>query len=213
MPFKFTALIALTVFFVQFGFSQQKDTVPDFKNSGWFSLGARSTISTFSDEGNGVGSGGQFRIQMGNAINTDWFFDYISINVNNQVRSEYYHIGWSVLFYPFSKLQYPKLVQPYILAGHCFDYNKMTVLNDPVYSKDRWGSAVQGGLGLHFNITDRFDITLMSQYMIHFTENLEADTDVYPVRISTKKENALQGHLLSTISFNYKVFRIWKRKI
>ena len=94
--------------------AQQKDTVPDFKNAGWFSLGARSTASTFGDEGNGIGSGGQFRIQMSNAINTDWFFDYISINVNNKVRSEYYHIGWSVLFYPFAKLQYPKLIQPYI---------------------------------------------------------------------------------------------------
>lgn len=101
--------------------AQKNDTTSDFKNSGWFSLGGRSTISTFVDEGNSVGSGGQLRTQISNAINTDWFFDYISINVNNKVRSEYYHIGWSVLFYPFSKLHYPKLIQPYILALHCFD--------------------------------------------------------------------------------------------
>lgn len=206
------SLIFILLFSVTIFKAQKKDSIPDFKNSGWFSLGGRSTISTFGDEGNGVGSGGQFRIQMSNAINTDWFFDYISINVNNKVRSEYYHIGWSVLFYPFSKLQYPKLIQPYILAGHCFDYNKMTSMETAGITKDRWGSAVQGGLGLHFNVTSRFDITAMSQYMIHFTETLNADTDVYPVVISTKKENGLQGHLLTTLSVNYKVFRIWKRK-
>lgn len=206
------AYIIIILLLSQVIIAQQRDTTNDFKNSGWFSLGARSTASTFGDEGNGIGTGGQFRIQMNNAINTDWFFDYISINVDNKVRSEYYHIGWSVIYYPFSQLQYPKLIQPYILAGHCFDYNKMTSMELPSITKDRWGSAAQAGLGLHFNITHRFDVTLMSQYMIHFTETLHAETDVYPVEIHSKKENTLQGHLLTTVSLNYKVFRIWKRK-
>lgn len=85
-------------------------------------------------------------------------------------------------------------------------------MDDASITKDRWGSAVQAGLGIHFNLTSRFDISLMSQYMIHFTETLHADTDKNKVEIHTKKENGLQGHLLTTISMNYKVFRIWKRK-
>ena len=46
----------------------------------------------------------------------------------------------------------------------------MTAMDDASITKDRWGSAVQAGLGIHFNLTSRFDISLMSQYMIHFTE-------------------------------------------
>ena len=84
-----------------------------------FSLGVRSTFSAFSDDGNGLGTGGQFRIRFTDRVNSDWFGDYIVINQNNQIKSEYLHIGWSVLFCPcvspFGRFQ------PYVLAGHCFD--------------------------------------------------------------------------------------------
>ncbi len=196
----------------QTGIAQTNGIKNEFNKAGWLSFGARSTLSTFGDEGSGIGTGGQFRIQMSKSINSDWYFDYISINVGNKVRSEYYHIGWSVLYYPFKNQQFPKIIQPYVLAGHCFDYNKMTAMDNSDNFKERWGLAVQGGLGVHFNITDRFDITLMSQYMIHFTESLHANTSIYPIVISSEKENALQGHLLSTISLNYLLIKIWGRK-
>lgn len=180
-------------------------------NKGYFSLGGRSTLSAFSDEGSGIGTGGQFRIQLADQLNTEWFADYITINVKDKVRSDYYHIGWSVMFYPFKQLKYPKLIQPYILAGHCFDYNRMTQISDPTNTKDRWGSAVQAGLACHFNLTDRFDVTLISQYMIHFTESLHAEFDNNNVTIRKEKESALQGHLLTTVSLNYKLFKLWKK--
>ena len=45
------------------------------KNGGSFSLGVRSTVSTFSHEGFGLGTGGQFRIQLNERVNSDWFAD------------------------------------------------------------------------------------------------------------------------------------------
>jgi hypothetical protein len=191
-------------------FSQEGAKTPSSK-AGWFSLGARSTISLFDSDGAGLGTGGQFRIQLSNSVNTDWFADYITINVSDKVRSEYYHIGWSVLFYPFEKLQYPKLIQPYILAGHCFDYNRKTAIELPSISRDRWGSAVQAGLGTHFNLSDKFDVSLTSQYMIHLTKEIEAEIDGSSVTLVDQKNSTLEGHLLTTISVNYKLFRIWKR--
>lgn len=179
--------------------------------SGWFSIGARSTISSFSHDGVGIGTGGQFRIQLNNRVNTDWFADYISINIKNKIRSDYYHIGWSVLYYPFNQLTFPKLIQPYILAGHCFDYNKKTAIEDASISKDRWGSAVQSGIGVHFNFNERFDLTLMSQFMIHLTKELEAVMEDDRVVIETHQQNSLEGHLLSTISVNYKIGKLWKK--
>ena len=194
--------------------SAQKDTIPKVNNAGWVSVGARSTISGFSRDGAGVGTGGQFRIQLSNAVNTDWFADYIIVSNDRNVKSEYYHIGWSVMYYPFKEMYYPKrTVQPYIAVGHCFDYNRKTVLETGL-TKDRWGSAVQCGLGTHFNLTDRFDITLMAQYMIHLTEELEVHEDPsgFHIHQGSHSHSALEGHLLTTVSLNYKIAKLWKRK-
>jgi len=194
------------------GFAQLENAPEPKSNEGWLSLGGRSTLSAFDHDGNGLGTGGQFRVQLSNRVNTDWFADYITINIDDKVRSEYFHIGWSVLFYPFEQMRFPKLIQPYIVAGHCFDYNKKTVIFDPTNSVDRWGSAVQAGLGMHFNLSERFDISLTSQYMIHFTQELEVTThDDGDIHIHDHEEASLEGHLLSTISLNYKLFKLWKR--
>lgn len=192
------------------GIAQSAENAPA-SHSGSFSLGLRSTLSLFDSDGAGLGTGGQYRIQISNRVNTDWFADYISINVSNKVRSEYIHIGWSVLYYPFPNRQYPKLLQPYILAGHCFDYNKKTSMRDPSISKDRLGSAVQAGVGTHFNLSERFDISLMCQYMIHFTKELEATIEGDNVSIEAVKNSSLEGHLLTTISLNYKIFWLWRK--
>jgi hypothetical protein len=201
----------LIVSFLTLNTFGQDSTKTVTSRSGWFSLGGRSTLSAFSDDGNGLGTGGQFRIQLSNRVNTDWFADYISINIADKVRSEYYHIGWSVLFYPFEKLQFPKIIQPYVLAGHCFDYNVKTIIAQPSISKDRWGSAVQAGLGTHFNLSERFDVSLTCQYMIHLTKEIDTQIDGENVTLAEGKNSSLEGHLLTTISFNYKLFRIWKK--
>jgi hypothetical protein len=194
------------------GLLRAQDTILKNKSqAGWVSLGARSTLSLFDGDGKGIGTGGQFRIQLSNRVNTDWFADYISINVNDKVRSEYIHIGWSVLYYVFNNRQHPKVVQPYILAGHCFDYNKKTVLLQPGINKDRWGSAVQVGIGSHFNLTERFDVSLTCQYMIHLTRELEVQDDGTTVDIVEHKNSSLEGHLLTTVSLNCKIAKLWKK--
>lgn len=181
-------------------------------NSGLFSLGLRVTLSSFDGEGTGPGAGGQFRIQLSDRVNTDWYADYIEIS-SKDVKSIYYHIGWSVLFYPFPQQEYPRLFQPYILAGHCFDYNQKSLVKQPAVSKSRWGSAVQAGLGTHFNLSPKLDISLTSQYMLHLTKELEAlegDNDILTIKESS--DNGLEGHLLTTLSINYKLGRLWRNK-
>lgn len=189
-------------------------TAPLIKNqAGWLSLGVRTTMNVFSDDGFGMGAGGQFRLQLSNRINTDWFADYISVNHDNIARSEYLHIGWSVLFYPVKKLQYPRYrAQSFLLAGHCFDYNKKTILSDPGISRHRWGAAVQMGAGSHFHISERLDLTLMLQYMMHLTKELEVEkNEEGNYEINAVKGSALEGHLLCTISLNYKIAKLWKK--
>lgn len=211
MKSKIIYLLAGVIICTQ-GLLRAQDTILKNKSqAGWVSLGARSTLSLFDGDGKGIGTGGQFRIQLSNRVNTDWFADYISINVNDKVRSEYIHIGWSVLYYVFNNRQHPKIVQPYILAGHCFDYNKKTVLLQPGINKDRWGSAVQAGIGSHFNLTERFDVSLTCQYMIHLTNELEVQDEGTTVDIVEHKNSSLEGHLLTTVSLNYKIAKLWKK--
>ncbi len=205
-------IILAGVLFCTQSLLRAQDTIPkQTSQAGWFSLGGRSTLSLFDGDGKGLGTGGQFRIQLSNRVNTDWFADYISINVNDKVRSEYIHIGWSVLYYLFNNRQHPKVVQPYIVAGHCFDYNKKTVLLQPGINKDRWGSAVQAGIGTHFNFTERFDVSITCQYMIHLTNELEVEDDGTTIEIIDHKNSSLEGHLLTTLSINYKISKLWKK--
>ncbi len=64
----FTALLVNTN-----AYSQHEIDTSKTSSAGWFSLGVRSTISLFDHDGTGLGTGGQFRIQLSNHVNTDWF--------------------------------------------------------------------------------------------------------------------------------------------
>jgi len=51
---------------------------------------------------------------------------------------------------------------------------------------------------------------LTCQYMIHLTKELDAQIDGNNVAIEETKNTTLEGHLLTTVSLNYKIFRLWK---
>ena len=197
-----------------------------FNPAGMLSLGGRTTVSLFNDHKNemtGTGVGGQFRLRFSDAVNTDWFFDYITSDILNYAHRTDYHIGWSVLFYPINHLTYfhqpkdfkPKF-RPFILAGHCFDYSKIEAkdgispLDGALYA-ERWSSAVQAGLGTHLELSPRFDISLTGQYMIHLGNHIETDYDFTSGMLSfhEHKGASLAGHLLVTLSLNYKIARLW----
>ena len=181
--------------------------------SGYFQLGLRSTVSAFSDAGaKGYGYGGQFRIRVTNRINTDWYADYLTTDIEGLARRVDGHIGWSVLAYPFNCETTKGKFTPYILAGHCFDYTKVAMNGSNVY-KDRYSSAVQAGLGTHYNITDRMDVSLTSQYMMHIGKDVHAhieDSDgAKTVEIEKRNVSGIEGHLLINVSMNIRLFDMW----
>jgi opacity protein-like surface antigen len=184
------------------------------KESGYFSLGVRNTLSAFSDdEANGFGYGGQFRIRVLSRVNTDWFADYITTNISGLARREDVHIGWSVLTYPLNYETTKGKVTPYILAGHCFDYTKVSLNNSPLY-KDKFSSAVQAGLGAHYNITDRVDVSLTAQYMMHLGYDVHAEVHLgydgeQEVHLHKERIRGIEGHLLVNMSLNVRLFDMW----
>ncbi len=193
-----------------------KDTA---RGSGDFSLGMRTVISTFTDAGStGMGSGGEFRIRLAKHINTEWFADYITTDIQGLGYRRDGHIGWSVLFYLDKDPMQVGKVTPYVLAGHCFDYTLVYSNWPGIGSAQRWSSAVQAGFGMHYNITSRFDVSLMAQYMLHLGTNVvtsfPADSASGEKYMDIKKENGvgLEGHLLITLSVNYCLGHIWGKK-
>jgi hypothetical protein len=189
-----------------------------YLEKGQVSLGMRTTTSVFGhDPVPGLGVGGQFRLQLLDYINTEWFADYITLDLNGAGVRNNTHIGWSVMFYP---KQFGRFV-PYVLAGHCFDYAKVTPLSTPYEDRsseviDRWSSAMQAGLGTHYFLTDRFNITFSAQYMMHLGNHLQyeleetstgwyLDTD----QTHTHADARLEGHVLLTLSLNYRIADLW----
>lgn len=190
---------------------------------GIVSLGMRSTLSTFNsheNEGNGLGVGGQFRIQFADRVNSDWFFDYIKSDIGNFASRTDYHIGWSVLYYltnpgyseistnSYGNKSVPRL-RPYILAGHCFDYTRLVSNFDNANYMERWSSAVQAGLGTHINLTPRWDISIVGQYMMHLGNDVGGHFENGVVEFHHEKGTSVEGHLLFNLSLNYKIGDLW----
>lgn len=182
-----------------------------YQSPGMFSLGTRNTASFFSDDNAiGKGIGGQARMQLTHRLGSEWFFDYITSKNGSLTFRNDYHFGWSVMYYPVKDNGRDRLIQPYILAGHCFDYSKVTEQGNKSNSADRWSLATQAGLGTHFNISPRFDCSLSAQYMLHFGKDIETSIDEKGgVLIERKNLSTPDGHLLVTLSFNYKFFHWW----
>jgi hypothetical protein len=187
-----------------------------FSQSGMLATGVRSTTSLFNDGGTdnfGLGLGGQFRLQFSDRINTDWFFDYLTSDIGTVGNRTDYHIGWSVLYYPYLKkendLVKNTFLKPFILAGHCFDYSRFGENKNVNNFQERWSSAVQAGIGTHINLTKRLDLTIMTQYMIHLGNHIHADEIENTLQISEEHGANLEGHLLTTISLNIKIAELW----
>ncbi len=190
-----------------------QEVLPDKETEGGkLMLGMRSTISAFSDESSsGIGAGGQFRIRLLKQVNTEWFADYIKSDIGEFARRTDAHIGWSVMFYTLDQDK-SYILNPYLLAGHCFDYTKVAkhYSNDML---DRWSSAVHLGAGTHFPIGKKADLSLSTQYMLHLGKDI--NTEEYKntagdddLRIY-EGDLGLEGHLFISLSVNVQLADLW----
>jgi opacity protein-like surface antigen len=184
------------------------------KQGGNFSLGIRNTLSTFSHGGSelGYGIGGHFRIQLTDRINTEWFADVLSTNIHNLAHRTDYHVGWSVMYYIINPKGFQRKLTPYVVAGHCFDHTRIRVNGENKPTISPLNSAVQAGVGVHYNITPKFDISAAAQYMFHLGKDIHAHVEEGTVHVEQHAHAGWQGHLLFNISANYKIARLWKPK-
>ncbi|MEK7224805.1 MAG: hypothetical protein AAB221_03890 [Bacteroidota bacterium] len=204
-------ILAAPLLFLSACLSAQYSTI-DNNNAGTFSLGTRNTLSLFNDdEAIGKGIGGQFRVQFSNRLNSEWYFDYITSKNEPYTFRNNYHIGWSVMLYSKGNNQFNRLLQAYLIAGHCFDFSKVSEKNNKSNSVDRLSMATQAGLGTHINIAAKLDCSLSGQYMLHFGKEIHTEVEGDKVLIEKQDSPQAEGHLLFTISFNYQFFKLWNK--
>lgn len=203
-----TILIILTVVF--FLPARAQELKIKKTPSGIFSLGARSSIGLVNDgqwQQTAFGSGGQFRIQFSDRVNTEWFADHLKADLSDYAWRADTHIGWSVMYYLAKNPE--AIVRPYILAGHCFEYLKFTDNRDRSNYAERWSASIQGGAGTHFNITKRFDISLAAQYMLHLGTKITASNSEGVTSFTKAKGAGIHDHILLHVSINYKIADLW----
>ncbi|MEM7041057.1 MAG: hypothetical protein AAF570_29100, partial [Bacteroidota bacterium] len=105
-------------------------------------------------------------------------------------------------------------ITPYFTAGHCFDWTKVGI-RETEESPRVFTSAVQTGFGLSFFPHDNIELNLQSQYMIHLGKHVHAHAEddghahSHPEIVIEKA--GIEGHLLSTISFNFYFLQLWNR--
>ena len=188
----------------------QEEKSQTYQSPGMVSVGTRNTFSMFNDDNAmGKGVGGQIRVQLGKRIGSEWFLDYITSKNGSLTFRNDYHVGWSLMYYPIKAEEGERLLQPYFIAGHCFDYSKVTEQGNLSNYADRWSMATQAGAGTHFNITNRFDCSLSAQYMLHFGKDITSSINKGKVTIEKQDLTTPDGHLLVSLSFNYKLFHLF----
>jgi opacity protein-like surface antigen len=208
MRYKGFSLILFLCFTIVLG----AQPVVDQPETGRLTLGMRSTLSTFNQghaDQMGLGVGGHTRLRISPRVNTEWYADYITQSIQNRAKRTDGHIGWSVMYYFLYGMFRSPDFMPYALAGHCFDYTKVAALNNPDNMGERWSSAVQMGLGTHYRVSQRVDVSLTGQYMIHLGSDLETDVSDEQVQISRHQGANMESHLLFTLSVNYELVELW----
>ena len=194
--------------------SKTKGTFTD-NFGGVVSVGARSDMNIFAaaPKSPGIGTGGSFRIQLLERLNTEWFADYITTNLYNKAHRIDGHIGWNVMFYVLNPKGFTRKFTPFLAAGQCFDYTSVAMNGENQQQLQKWTAAVQMELGCHYNITPRFDVSLSTLYDLHLGRDLEVlqnpDGTVY---LSNARAAGWEGHVMIILSCHYKIFRLWNIK-
>lgn len=178
--------------------------------AGILSLGVRSSIGLVNDgkwQKPAFGTGGHFRLQFSDRVNSEWFADHLKADLENYAWRADTHIGWSILFKIRKNPNH--IFQPYILAGHCFEYLKFTDNLLPKNYAERWSASVQGGIGSHFSISERVDISLETQYMLHLGTKIFSFNENNVTTFTKKRGAGIHDHILINISINYKIADLW----
>lgn len=206
---KIKSILCMLGFLWAFSGAQAQDSDRTLQ-AGRFGFGVRNSVNYFTGNSSlGLGAGGQFKIAFSPKVNSEFFLDYISSNVHDYAWRKDYHIGWAVQFALGG--EFGQGIRPYVMGGQCFDLTRAGIPFreevGPVFS-----AAVQLGGGASYFISPNFEMNLQLQYMAHLTKEVEIiapEEGVLP-SVEIEKGAHFDGHLLTTLSFNFYFLSLWK---
>lgn len=210
--FKLILTIALMLTFCGTVSAQRKSNV----QSGYFSVTQRISGSLWGMNEwklSGLGKGTAFRIQISKRLNSEWYGDFIKTEYKGVAYRWDRHLTNSLMFY-FRDLDSVKhKFHPFISASvFCLDFTHVEIVGGQ--SLQRFSLSQQFGVGTHYFITERADISVYAQYYNHLGNDIHIEElpdgtlhlEEHRGRIS------LEGHMFLVCSFGYRFADLWGKK-
>jgi hypothetical protein len=187
--------------------------------SGYFSITQRNSVSLWGLNQwrlTGLGKGTAFRIRLTKRLNSEWYGDVIKTQYKGKVVRRDRHLTNSLMFYlrkpDTNKLQ---IFRPFISASiFCFDFTRVDEVKPGGQSLSRFSLSQQFGLGTHFFITDRADISIYAQYYNHLGNDIHIDEhpDGSIHLVEVRERISLEGHMFLVFSVGYRFADLWGKK-
>lgn len=187
--------------------------------SGYFSITQRTSISLWGLNQwrlTGLGKGTAFRIQLTKRLTSETYGDVIKTQYKDKVVRRDRHLTNSFMFYlrkpDTSKLQ---VFRPFISASiFCFDFTRVDEVRQGGQSLTRFSLSQQFGIGSHFFIDDRIDISFYAQYYNHLGNDVHIDehADGTIHLVAVRERISLEGHMFIVFSVGYRFGDLWGKK-
>jgi len=185
------------------------------EKSGYFSVTSRTSISMWGLNQwklSGLGKGTAFRIQISDRLNTEWYGDFIKTQYKGKVYRWDRHLTNSIMFY-FKKPDTLKhKFHPFISASvFCLDFTHIESIGPGGQSMQRFSLSQQFGIGSHFFLTERADLSVYMQYYNHLGNDIHIE-ELADGTIQLEEHRgriSLEGHMFFVFSAGYRIGDLW----
>jgi len=187
--------------------------------SGYFSITSRTSVSLWGLNQwrlTGLGKGTAFRIQLTKRLTSETYGDVIKTQYKGKVVRRDRHLTNSLMFY-LRKPDTSQIFRPFISASiFCFDFTRVDEVKPEGEGQQlkRFSLSQQFGIGSHFFITDRADISLYAQYYNHLGNDVHIDehADGSIHLVAVRERISLEGHMFIVFSVGYRFGDLWGKK-
>lgn len=175
---------------------------------GHITLGIRTGICAlfYLPPAIGIGIGADLRVRCSRHIEIEGYTDYFHTNILNKGYRNTVDFGFNLLYIWVERPFIAKHFTPFLLAG--ISVNNNDIRSEAYYTGafQDWSPWLNLGVGEHYYVTKRFDISLEAYYAIplgihpisYFTDTEKGDY------LSVKNEGAFHpGGIFVILSFNY----------
>lgn len=188
------------------------------RQSGYFSVTRRSSVSMWGMNDwkfDGLGVGTAFRIQISKRLNSEWYGDHIKTQYKGKAYRMDRHLTMTLMYYLRDLNILEHQLHPFITASvFCLDQTKIYEVGGEKRIWDRFSFSQQLGMGTHYFVTEKFDVSLYMQYYNHLGNHIHIEEkDDGTLHVEHLKERiSLEGHMFFVASVGYRLADLWGKR-